>query len=105
MKTKITLLTAALGLAFLTQAQTTPNLDLSTYTKIDASGAPTVIYKNSDSLSLSITGKTEDAANIETRIVDGTLFIKSKGNIKSPVTVRINGNKLNSVRIIWSKLL
>lgn len=97
MKTKNILLTAALGLAFFTQAQTTPNLDLSTYTKIDASGAPTVIYKNSDSLSLSITGKTEDAANIETRIVDGTLFIKSKGNIKSPVTVRINGNKLNSV--------
>lgn len=99
MKTRITLLIAALGLAFFSQAQTSDKLDLSTYTKIDASGATTIIYNTSDSLSLSVSGKTEDAANIETRIVDGTLFIKSKGNIKGPVTVRINGNKLNAVSL------
>ncbi len=99
MKTRITLLTAALGLAFFTQAQTTEKLDLGTYTKIDVSGAPNVIYNTSDSLTLTIQGKTEDAANIETRIVDGTLFIKTKGSIKGPITIRINGNKLNSVSV------
>ena len=97
MKTKNILLTAALGLAFFSKAQ--QPLDLSTYTKIDASGATTIVYNNSDSLSLTFSGKTEDVNNIETRIIDGTLFIKSKGNIKSPVTVRINGNKLNSVAL------
>ena len=99
MKTRNIFLTATLGLAFFTQAQTTQNLDLSTFTKIDASGAPIVIYKTSDSLSLSITGKTEDVTNIETRVVDGTLFIKPKGNIKGQVTVRVNANKLNSVSV------
>ena len=98
MKTKNILLTAALGLALFTQAQTT-NLDLGSYTKIDASGAPTVIYTTSDSLSLLVTGKTEDVNNIETRIVDGTLFIKTKGSIKGPCTIKINGNKLNSVAV------
>ncbi len=99
MKTKNIILTAALGLTFFAKAQTTEKLDLSTFTKIDASGAPTVIYNTSDSLSLSVTGKTEDVANIETRIVDGTLFIKTKGSIKSLVTVKIYGNKLNSVAV------
>lgn len=97
MKTRNIFLTAALGLTFFSQAQTSDKLDLSTYTKIDASGAPIVIYNTSDSLSLAITGKTEDVANVETRIVDGTLFIKTKGTLKGQVTVRITGNKLNSV--------
>lgn len=97
MKTKNIFLAAALVLASFTQAQTSDKLDLSTYTKIDASGAPIVIYNTSDSLSLSVTGKTEDVANVETRVVDGTLFIKTKGNLKGQVTVRITGNKLNSV--------
>ena len=44
MKTRNILLTTTLGLAFFTKAQTTQNLDLSTFTKIDASGAPIVIY-------------------------------------------------------------
>ncbi len=81
------------------QAQTSEKLDLGTFTKIDASGAPIVIYNTSDSLSLSVTGKTEDVANIETRIVDGTLFIKSKGMMKGQVTIRINANRLNSVAV------
>ena len=99
MKTKNIFLTAALGLTLFSQAQTSDKLDLSTYTKIDASGAPIVIYNTSDSLSLAITGKTEDVANVETRIVDGTLFIKTKGTLKGQVTVRITGNKLNTVSL------
>jgi len=99
MKTKNIFLAAALVLVSFAQAQTSDKLDLSTYTKIDASGAPIVIYNTSDSLSLAITGKTEDVANVETRIVDGTLFIKTKGNLKGQVTIRITGNKLNSVSV------
>ncbi|HWY12846.1 MAG TPA: DUF2807 domain-containing protein [Bacteroidia bacterium] len=99
MKTKnifTALLIVASAISF---AQTTQTREVTAFTRIDASGAPIVIYKTSDSLGITVTGDAGEINNVETRVVDGTLFIKPNGNFKHQCTVRITGNNLNSVSV------
>ena len=80
-------------------AQTTQTREVSSFNKIDASGAPTIIYRQSDTLSLSVEGNTEALNNIETRVSDNTLFIKSTGKVSGPYKIRISGNTLNNISV------
>lgn len=91
-------LTAAIVTTAIT-AQTNQTREVSTFNKIDASGATSIIYRQSDTLSVVVNGEAADLEKIETKVSDNTLYIKTKGNIKSSVKIRINGNNLNSVSL------
>lgn len=97
MKTKHILTALILSATLATQAQNKQTREVSSFSKIDASGAPTIIYQQSDSLSLIVEAEPNDLANIETRISDNTLFIKTTGQVKNAYKIRISGNTLNSI--------
>ena len=90
------LLLSTCGLLF---SQTKVTRDVTAFSKIDASGAATIIFHNSDSVSLTLEGNTDELARIETRVVDGTLFIKPSGNFKYPYKIFVNGNNLNHIAV------
>lgn len=80
-------------------AQTTQTREISNFNKIDASGASNILYRQSDTLSLIVEGDADDIEKYETKVSDNTLYIKSKGNIKSSVKIKITGNSLNYVSL------
>lgn len=90
------LLLSTCGFLFSQSKQTR---EISAFTKIDASGAATIIFHNSDSLGLTLEGNTDELAKIETRVVDGTLFIKPSGNFKYPYKIHVSGNTLNHIAV------
>ena len=99
MKTKYILIAAVSLTGLLTTAQTSQTREISAFNKIDASGAPTIIYIQSDTLSLTIEGNADDMSKIETKVSDNTLFIKSSGSFKSGYKVKISANTLNSLSL------
>jgi hypothetical protein len=78
------------------QLQTRP---VSAFNKIQASGAISINYTQSDSLALSVKAKSSDLDKIETRIENSTLILSTKGNFSGPVTIYVKNNTLNSVAI------
>jgi hypothetical protein len=97
MKTKNIFTALLLASSVFAIAQNKQTREVSNYTKIDASGAPTISYTQSDSLSITVEAGPGDLENIETRISDNTLFIKTKGNVKHPYKIWLSGNNLNSI--------
>ena len=93
------LLTAALSMTLLAQAQTTQKRDIIAFTKIDASGAAPVTFENSTTPALSIEGDAEEIKQIETVVKNGTLFIKTKGNFHHPFKIKLSGNGLTAITL------
>lgn len=93
------LLTAALAVTVLTQAQTTVKRDITSFTKVDASGAANITFENSTTPSLNIEGDAEEIKQIETVVKNGTLFIKTKGNFHHPFKIKLSGNGLNALNL------
>jgi hypothetical protein len=99
MKTKHIFTALLIGTCSLAFSQSKVTRDVTAFTKIDASGAATIIFHNSDSIGLVLEGNTDEMARIETRVVDGTLFIKPSGNFKYPYKIRVSGNNLNYIAV------
>ncbi len=97
MRTKHIFTAILLASSVFALAQTKQNREVTSFTKIDASGAPTITYTQSDSLSLTVEGEAGDLENIETRVADNTLFIKTKGNVRHPYKIWVRGNTLNAI--------
>jgi hypothetical protein len=93
------LLTLALAVTLFTQAQTTVKRDITSFSKIDASGAANITFENSSAPSLNIEGDAEEIKQIETIVKNGTLFIKTKGNFHHPFKIKLAGNGLNSLNL------
>lgn len=91
-------LIGAISLSSLT-AQTNQTREVSTFNKIDATGASNIIYRQSDTLRVSVEGEANELEKIETKVSENTLFIRTKGVIKSSIKVKISGNNLNSVSL------
>ncbi|MBS1636041.1 MAG: DUF2807 domain-containing protein [Bacteroidetes bacterium] len=97
MKT-IMITTGLLFAAFSFKAQTsTETRDIKPFKHLDISGAASVEYTQSDTLSLKVFANSDDLSNVVT-VSDGeTLVIKSKGSTKNGYTVKIASNGLNQV--------
>ncbi len=98
-KTKNILTIASLALALFTQAQTSQKREITRFDKIDASGAATIKFRSSDSLSVSVIGNADDLNNIETKVQDGILFIKTKGVIHNSPKIEISAPTLNLITL------
>lgn len=99
MKAKYILSIAAGIVSTAITAQINQTREVASFNKIDASGAASIIYRQSDTLSVIVNGDAADVEKIETKVSDNTLYIKPKGSIKSSIKIRINGNGLNSVSL------
>jgi hypothetical protein len=78
-------------------AQQTQKREVSTFDKIQASGAVNVIYTQSDTLSLSLKGREKDLDKVETKVEEGVLIISNKGSIAGNVEVFVNNNRLTGI--------
>lgn len=95
---RISLLTITLVSSFLScNAQKTQERQISAFTKIKISGAVSVVYTNSDTLSLSVKAKENDLDNVETKVENSTLIISSKGTTRSDLLVYVKNNHLKNV--------
>ncbi|MGZ3931701.1 MAG: head GIN domain-containing protein [Bacteroidia bacterium] len=81
---------SACVIALLSQAQTTEKRDISTFNKIDASGATSISFKTSDAVSLSVEADAAEIKNVETFVKNNVLYIKTKGEFKHPVKVNVS---------------
>lgn len=98
MKT-LTILSLFSILTVTSYAQDQQEKNIDSFTSISASGAVNIKYRNSDTSKVILVGEKEDFDNIEFFTQDNTLFIKSKGTIKDPLSVYVRGNKLNFVEL------
>ncbi len=97
MKTKNIITALFCSVALLGNAQTTQKREITTFDKIDASGAANIKFTTSDSLKLSITGDADELSNVETKVQDGILFIKTKGVVRSSPKIEISAPTLNLI--------
>jgi hypothetical protein len=93
------LLTSALAITLFTQAQTTQKRDITTFTKIDMSGAAGIVYETSATPALSIEGDADEIKQIETIVRNGTLFIKTKGTFHHQFKIKVSGGNLNALNL------
>jgi len=77
-------------------AQRSQERSISAFTKIKISGAVNVIYTNSDTLNLTVKGKENDVAKVETKVEGSTLVISSKGS-HGELDVYVKNNQLYSL--------
>ena len=96
MKIKILSLSLILSAAGM-NAQNYIDRPMGSFSKIQVTGSVKVLYTNSDTLRLRVTGDKEDRESVETRIENETLYIQSKGKREEQVLVMVNNNKLNDV--------
>lgn len=95
MKTK--LLSIALFASVLSFGQISQQRPVGTFNKIQVSDAVKVIYTQSDSLNVSVSGNEKELSNVETKVEKSTLVITAKGNFYNPVTVYVKNNSLEEV--------
>lgn len=91
-----------LSLALLTgvlscTAQKSEQRTLANYTKIDAGGALTILYTQSDSIMVEVSAKENELSRVETKVENGVLYIHNTGSFSAPVTITIKGNNLREL--------
>lgn len=99
MKTKNIILIASCVLTLGLSAQTVQKREITPFSKIDASGASTVYFTTSDTLSLVVEADAAEINFIETVVQDNTLFIKSKGHFTHPFKIKVSGNNVNLITV------
>lgn len=98
MKTKF--LTCALVTNLIaTHAQETQIRNISPFHKIEISGAVTVYYTHSDTLSLSVKAKNSEIDYVETKVEEGSLVISNKGKFSEPVYVYVKHHQLDQLQL------
>lgn len=78
-------------------AQDVQEKNIESFSSISASGAVNIKYLNSDTNKVILKGDKEDFGHVEFFNQKNTLFIKTVGSIKNPLSVVVSGNKLNEV--------
>ena len=78
-------------------AQTTEDRNLSEFTKIEVSGAAHVKLAQGDAASVKVTADASELKNIITEIKDGTLIVKTQGNIDNEFKVWVTYKTLTLI--------
>lgn len=81
------------------RSQSTQKRDITSFDKIDVSGAAKVHFITADSVSLRVSGSSNELGFIETGVQDGILFIKTKGSFRSPFKVIVSGPRLSLITL------
>ncbi len=78
-------------------SQTIQQRETKPFKRMELSGAVSVVYTQSDTLSLKVEGNSEEADRISTTIQDGILTIKAKGSFSHPYKIYVSGSTLNHI--------
>jgi hypothetical protein len=92
MNTRNFLFKTLLIISVVVNAQTEQTREISQFKKIELSGAANVVFTQSDTLSLKITGDEKEISNILTTVENETLVIKPKGNFSNTYKIYVSGN-------------
>ncbi len=79
------------------KAQTTQVRETKPFKQIELSGATSVIYKQSDTLSLKVIADDKEINNIYTTFEGDALIIKAKGSFTNSYKVYVSGNTLSKI--------
>lgn len=79
------------------KAQTTQVRETKPFKQIELSGATSVIYKQSDTLSLKVIADDKEINNIYTTFEGDALIIKAKGSFTHSYKVYVSGNTLSKI--------
>lgn len=96
MKTTI-ISTFLMASSFFVNAQTSQTREVKPFSKIEISGAASVVYTQSDSLSLKVTADDKEINNIYTTYEGDVLVVKAKGSFTHPYKVYVNANGLKKI--------
>jgi hypothetical protein len=83
--------------AFTFKAQTSQTRETSPFKKIEVSGAASVVFTQSDTLTLKVVADDKEINNIFTSFENETLVIKAKGNFTHSYKIYVSGNTLNKI--------
>jgi hypothetical protein len=83
--------------AFTTKAQTSQTREITPFKKIEISGASSVVYTQSDTLTLKVVADDKEINNILTTMENETLVIRPKGNFTHAYKIYVSGNALNQI--------
>lgn len=78
-------------------AQTSQQRTIPAFNKLEVSGATSVVFTQSDSASVKITGSENEIGNILSTVENDVLSIRSKGNFKAPYKVYVTGPSLKEI--------
>lgn len=79
------------------QSQTEQRRSVSAFNKIQVADAVSVIYTQSDSLSVIVKGNEKEISTVETKVENSTLIISAKGKYYNPLTIYVKNNALEEV--------
>lgn len=80
-----------------TQAQTNQLRQVAPFSKIEVSGATSVVFTQGDSARVSISGSEGDLNNIQTVVENDVLSVRSKGGIKSAFKIYVTNPHLTEI--------
>lgn len=78
-------------------AQVSQNRQVGTFSKIQVSDAVNVVFTQSDSLAVNVSGNEKELASVETKVEKSTLIITARGKFYNPVTVYVKNNTLDEI--------
>lgn len=91
------ILSSLLLATFVGTAQTSQQRNLEPFSKLEVSGATSVVFTQGDSSFVKITGSESELGNIQTTVENGVLSVRSKGNFKSAYKVYVTGPHLKEI--------
>ena len=92
---------AAVAFTMYVQAQTTEKREIAAFTSIHASGAVTVVYEHSPTISLNVEGDAKEIKQIETYVEGGVLYLKTRknSNFEHPFKIKVSGSILKTLTL------
>lgn len=80
-------------------AQTSQQRDISSFTKLEVSGATSVVFTQGEPASVKVTAGESEFDNVQTTVENDVLNIRSKGTFKGPVKVYVTGPSLKEITV------
>jgi len=80
-------------------AQTSQQRDISSFTKLEVSGATTVVFTQGEPATVKVTAGESELDNVQTTVENDVLNIRSKGNFRGPVKVYVTGPALKEITV------
>lgn len=93
------ILSSLVLIGFAATAQTSQQRNIASFTRLEVSGATSVVFSQGDSAGVKVTAAESELNNIQTNVENGVLNVRSKGSFKAPVKVYVTGPSLKEITV------
>jgi hypothetical protein len=80
-------------------AQTSQQREIAPFTKLEVSGATSVVFIQGDPAGVKVNAAESELNNVQTTVENGVLNVRSKGSFKAPVKVYVTGPSLQEITV------